>query len=105
MTGSHLDGGDRLGQRPDLIDFDQNAVGNAFLDAAFQPIGVGDEQIVADQLHSFAQAVGQQFPAVPIVFAATVLDRTNGIVVRPNLARKSTIGRRVHLLAVDRVLL
>ncbi len=45
-----LDRVDRLGQRADLVDLDQDAVGDALVDAALQPLGVGDEQVVADQL-------------------------------------------------------
>jgi hypothetical protein len=36
--------------------------------------GVGDEQIVAHQLDLVAQTVGQQFPAVPVIFGTAVLD-------------------------------
>ena len=37
--------------------------------------GIGDEQVVADQLDLVAQAFGQQLPAVEIVLGAAVLDR------------------------------
>ena len=35
---------------------------------------VGDEEIVADELHLVAQGVGQLLPAVPVVLGAAVLD-------------------------------
>ena len=46
----HLDGVERLGQRADLVDLDQDRVGEPAPDALGQPLGVGDEDIVADQL-------------------------------------------------------
>ena len=39
-----------LGQGADLVDLDQDRVADAELDAAPQPLGVGDEEVVADQL-------------------------------------------------------
>ena len=39
---------------------------------------VGDEQIVAHQLDLLAERVGQQLPAVPIVFGHAVFDRDDG---------------------------
>ena len=47
----HLDRGEGLGQRADLVDLDQDRVGDALVDAFLQDLGVGDEQVVADQLH------------------------------------------------------
>ena len=46
----HLDGVDRFGDGADLVELDQNRVGDAFGDAALQALGIGDEEIVADQL-------------------------------------------------------
>ena len=39
-----------LGQGPDLVDLDQDRVADAELDPAPQPLGVGDEEVVADEL-------------------------------------------------------
>jgi hypothetical protein len=55
----HLDGGEGLGQRADLVDLDQDRVGDVLVDAFLEDLGVGDEQVVAHQLHLFAQAFGQ----------------------------------------------
>src|SRR3546814_3792766 len=41
--------------------------------------GVGDEQIVADQLHLVAKLLGQVFPAFPVAFRTTVIDRDHRI--------------------------
>ena len=46
----HVDGGERLGQRADLVDLDEDRIGDPFLDAAREAFDVGDEQVVADEL-------------------------------------------------------
>ena len=78
----HLDGVERLGERADLVDLDQNRVGNARLDALLQELRVGHEQIVADQLEFVAELVGDQLPAVPVVFGQAVLDRDDRVLLR-----------------------
>ena len=75
----HLDGGQRLGQRADLVDLDQDRIGDAVLDALRQPLDIGDEQIVADELDLVADQVGDDLPALPIVLGHAVLDRDDGI--------------------------
>src|ERR1051326_3974555 len=40
---------------------------------------VGDEDIVADQLHLFAEYAGDLGPALPVVFRHAILDRDDGI--------------------------
>ena len=67
-----------------------------------QPLGVGDEQVVADQLHRRAEPLGQQLPAVPIVLAAAVFDRADRVFVDPAGQQIDHAGR-VELLSVDRV--
>src|SRR3546814_8022047 len=64
----HLDGGEGFGQGSDLVDLDQYGIGHAKLDASLENLGIGYEQIVAHQLNPFAQLIGQDFPAVPVVF-------------------------------------
>ena len=75
----HIDGGERLGQRADLVDLDQDRVGGAFLDAAAEALDVGDEQVVADELQALAELVGRQLPALPVVLGQAVLDRHDRI--------------------------
>ena len=64
----HFNGLEGFGQRADLVDFDEDGVGNAALDAFFQNLRVGHEQVIAHQLHFFAQPFGEQLPAVPVAF-------------------------------------
>src|SRR3954454_2983513 len=70
----HLDGGERLGQRADLVDLDQDRVGPSGLDAFGEALDVGDEEIVTDELALLADEVGQLLPAVHVVFRHAVLD-------------------------------
>ena len=43
-----------------------------------QTIGVGDEQVVADELDLVAERVGDELPAVPVVLGHAVFDREDG---------------------------
>ena len=54
---SHLDGLEGLGQGADLVDLDQDAIGAALGDALGQAFGVGDVEVVADDLDLVAQAL------------------------------------------------
>jgi hypothetical protein len=42
---------ERFAERADLIDLHEDRVGAAFIDAALKELRVGDEQIIADELH------------------------------------------------------
>ncbi len=75
----HFNRGKGFAQRADLVDFDEDGVGNGLVYAFFQNLGVGDEQIIADQLHFFAQALGQDFPAVPVAFVHAVFNADDGV--------------------------
>jgi len=52
----HLDGVQRLREGADLVDLDEECVGGALLDAAGEALGVGDEEVVADDLDLVAEA-------------------------------------------------
>ena len=93
---------DRFGQCADLIDLDQDTVGDAFIDAALQALDVGYEQVVANKLHFGTQGFGQQLPAFPIVFRATVFDRADGILRSPVGEEANHVGTG-QLLAIDGV--
>src|SRR3546814_19205202 len=53
------------------------------LDAFLEDPRVGDEQVVADQLHLLAKARGQLRPAIPVVLANAVLDGDDRVLVAP----------------------
>ena len=49
------------------------------LDAFAQEIDIGNEKIVADQLHFVSERVGQFFPAGPVILGEAVLDRDDRV--------------------------
>ena len=55
----HLDGFEGFGQGADLVDLDQDAVGAALGDALGEAFGVGDVEVVADDLDLAAQCLGE----------------------------------------------
>ncbi len=91
----HLDGLEGLGQGADLVDLDQDAVGAALGDALRQALGVGDEEVVADDLDLVAQGLGDRGVAGPVVLVERVFDRDDRVLVDPG-------GEEVdHLLAAE----
>ena len=77
----HPDRLEGLGQGADLVDLDEDRVGDAGLDPAAQALGVGDEEVVADELAAVADLVGQGLPAVPVLLVHPVLDRDDRVAV------------------------
>src|SRR5664280_2054395 len=63
-----------LGQGADLVEIDQQRVGAALSDALQQPLRVGDEQVVADDLDARSQLVGQPLPAVPVALVERIFE-------------------------------
>ncbi len=74
-----FDGVQGFRQTADLVDFDQDGVGHAFVDAFAQELHVGDEKIVAHQLDFVAELVGEQLPGLPIVLGATIFNADDGV--------------------------
>src|SRR5262249_45412868 len=79
--GREPDGVERLRDGADLIQLDEDRVGDAAGDAVGKALLVRDEEVVADELDLFAELVGQELPAVPIVLRDPVLDRDDGVLV------------------------
>ena len=63
-----------LGQGADLVHLHQQCVGRTAVDAVFEALGVGDEEVVADQLDLVADRFGEGNPAVPVILGQGVLD-------------------------------
>ena len=71
----HVDRCQRFCQRANLIYLDQNGIRHVLGNPFLKKFHVRDEKIVADQFNLGAEFLRQFFPAVPIVFRATVFDR------------------------------
>ena len=72
------------------------------VDAALQPLGVGDEEIVADQLNLVPSRTVRCCQPVPIVLSQPVFDRNNRIVpapasrrTRPSAAARGRLAARL----------
>ena len=68
-----------LSQRTNLIDFHQDGITDPFVDSALKKFHIGNKQIIAHQLHTIANLVGQQLPCLPVVFGASILNADNRI--------------------------
>ena len=71
----------RFRQRADLVDLDQDGIGRAALKAHGQALGIGHEEVVADQLAAVADHVGENAPALPVILGHAVLDGDDGVAV------------------------
>jgi len=67
-----------FGNRPDLVELDEDGVGTPSSMAALQPLDVGDEDIVAHNLNASAQLVGKDSPACPVVLGQPSSSETMG---------------------------
>src|SRR3546814_2475624 len=76
----HIDRVERFTERADLVDLDEQRVGEAVLDPLFEPQRVGDEQIVTDELALVADEVGERLPARDVIFVHDVLDRIDWVI-------------------------
>ena len=94
VAAAELDGFEGLGDGADLVDLDQDGVGDLLLDALLQALGVGDEEVVADELDCVADVFGEELPAVPVVFGEAVFDGDDGVLLRPSLPRRRPSRRR-----------
>ena len=75
----HAHGLDRLGDRPDLVDLEQQRVAGLLLDGGLDARRVGDEQVVADDLAE--PGGGEGGGVVPVVLVKGVLDRDDRVVL------------------------
>ena len=85
-AAAELDGFEGLGDGADLVDLDEDGVGDLLLDSLLQALGVGDEEVVADELDLGADEVGELAPAGPVVFGETVFERDDGVLAGPGLS-------------------
>ena len=75
----HFDGLQRLGNRTNLVQLDQDGVACTQLDALGQTLGIGNEQVVAHQLDLAAQFPGHLLPAFPVLFIQAIFNGDDGV--------------------------
>src|SRR5205823_13480967 len=80
-----------------LIQLHQDRVADAIGDPLAEDLRVRDEHIVANELDSRAERARQVFPALPIAFGETVLDRHDRILTDPIVVQANhLVGRTVR---------
>src|SRR5437867_2940459 len=75
----HLDRLQGFRQRADLVQLDEDRVPNALRNPLREDLRVGHEDVVANELHSMPQPLGEHLPALPVLLAQSVLDRDDRI--------------------------
>src|SRR5256885_812644 len=75
----HLDRLQRLRQRADLVQLDEDRVPNALRDPLRKDLRVGHKDVVANELHPMPQPLSEHLPALPVLLAQSVFDRDDRI--------------------------
>ena len=70
-----------FGQGTDLVQLDQNGIRYAHVNALGKAFGIGDEEIIADELDFAAETVGQFLPAFPVLFSESVFNGDDRVLV------------------------
>ena len=63
------------------VELDQNGVGDALVNSLLQDLGIGDEQIVAHELHFVAHSIRQGLPTGPISLIHAIFHGNNREVI------------------------
>ena len=77
MTMSQVDSAHCFSQSTDLVNFNQNRVGDFLFNTHSQTFRIRNKEVVPDELDFVAQSIGQHFPAFPVIFSHTVFNREN----------------------------
>lgn len=84
-----LVGLDGFGESADLVDFQQQGIAGFLLDACLDPLLVGDQEVVAYDLHSLAHFGSEGTVALPIVLVEGVLDGYDGVLADISFVERS----------------
>src|SRR5216683_3422230 len=94
----------RFGQGADLVDLDQDRVGDPALYSLFETSDIGDEEVVTDKLNLAPESVGEQLPSIPVVLGHAVLDADDRVSADPSLVEVYELQRgERHALAGELV--
>jgi Transposase len=63
---------ERFSQSPDLVQFDENGIGDAFLNSFLEDFRIGYKDVITNELNSVAQPFCRLPPAAPVVFGQAV---------------------------------
>src|SRR5215210_5596169 len=107
VTGfvGQLHGLERLGERADLVDLDEDGVADTLLDATPEYLGVRHEQVVAYELDPAPQPLRDHGPPFPVVLGEAVLYAQDGILVtKPGVVVNHLLPGELSALAGEVVL-
>ena len=75
----HGDGIQGLAESADLVELNENGIGDTLLDTLGQDFRVGNKQVVPDQLQLVTEFFGQHLPTIPVTLVHAVFDADNGM--------------------------
>src|SRR5690606_27621132 len=85
---------ERLRERAVLVHLYQYGIGDTLGDASRDALGVGDEQVVSDELQPTAEFGRERLPASPVLFGEWVFDRDDRVRLdEPAVVRDHLVGR------------
>ena len=82
-NGQFLDGIECFRQRADLVELDQDRIGNILFNATGENLGIGDIQVVTHQLALARRQLRVYCPTFPVVFSQAILDGDDGVLAQP----------------------
>ena len=85
----------RFGHCADLIQLNEDCVGDPVVDALSENLWIGNEVVVADQLQPVAERIGQLLPAFTVFFTHAVFKRHDGVLLRPLGVKPDHLGGRL----------
>ncbi|GBE58766.1 phosphopyruvate hydratase, putative [Babesia ovata] len=96
-------GVDGLGDRSDLVHLQQKSVASLLGEGGLDTLGVGDKQVVTNNLHSRADLGRQHLVRLPVVLVEGVLNGDNGVLLAKLLVVGDHFGARLQarLLALE----
>ena len=74
---------DSFCQSTDLVNLNQNRIGDIAFQAHLKTFDIRHKEIVTNELDFVADCVCKKFPAIPIIFSHTVFDRDNRVFACP----------------------
>lgn len=76
-----------------LVDLDEDGVGRVFRRRVADEAGIGDKEVVADDLHVIAETRREGYQALGIILGERVLDRNDGVALEPAAEEVDHFGR------------
>lgn len=93
---------DRLGKGSDLVDLEEKGVAALLLDGLLDALGVGDGQVISDNLAAGSRGLVEVRPGSPVILGEGVLNGDNGVGLGELLVEsgKLLVGEPLGLVGV-----